>query len=82
MSRETPKNILRGFNQVYLQTVQETQGQSTLEYALVTAALLSVFVCLGCLWHYGASGELQRLAEQAASHLVETLSGLRDICLF
>lgn len=61
---------------------RENMAQATLEYVLVMAAFLSVIIGLGTLWRFGALGELQALAQSAASHLVETLSGLRDICLF
>lgn len=60
----------------------ERQGQSTLEYALVLGAFMVLILALGALWRLGAKGELQRLAESASSHIVDSLFGVFDIVMF
>lgn len=61
---------------------RDASGQSTVEYAVVLAASMAMVLGLGALWKLGAQGRLQELAEQAASHVVQSLGGFRDILLF
>lgn len=61
------------------------QGQSTLEYALVLFAFLSLVVGLAAVWHAGRDGHLLKLATAAASHLFgagNTLNEVNDLVLF
>ena len=51
-------------------TVQE-RGQSSVEFALVFAAVLCVIVGLGSLWHLGDNGTIVDHAASAASHHVQ-----------
>lgn len=46
----------------------ETCGQSTLEYALVLMAFLSMMAALGLVWHSARDGTLVRVATDAAAH--------------
>ena len=59
----------------------ERTAQGTLEYALVTAAVLAVVAGLAAVWHAGRGGALAGLVERAASHALEGLGPL-DIALF
>lgn len=61
---------------------KDESGQSTVEYAVVLLASLSTVLALGLLWKLGAQGKLQELAAQAASHLLQSLGGFRDIVLY
>lgn len=67
---------------------REERAQSTVEYAIVTVALLSIVAALACLWRAGEDGQLARLAERAASHTIESSSvvdaaaGAKDIALY
>lgn len=60
----------------------EEAGQSTLEYAAILWAFLSVCLAIGALWKLGAQGQLQELAAGACSHITGALGGFRDIVLF
>lgn len=59
----------------------ETRAQATVEYAIVTVAVLSMVLALGVLWHAGEGGALVRDAEQSASHALNAYGAL-DIALF
>lgn len=61
---------------------KECCGQSTLEYALLLGAFLVVITALAAIWKLGLQGELARLSSEAASHVVGSLAGFRDIALF
>lgn len=61
--------------------VLERAAQGTLEYALVTVAVLAVVVGLAAVWHAGRDGALAGLVERAASHALEG-PGPLDIALF
>ena len=43
-------------------------GQSTVEYLVILAALVSAVIALGLLWHAGRDGALVGLATASASH--------------
>lgn len=61
------------------------RGQSTVEYALVLMAFLSMSLTLGILWHAARSGRLLDLATQASSHQLgggDALGEARDLALF
>lgn len=47
----------------------QSSGQSTLEFALVTFALVAVLVALGALWRWVAANGLVERAIAAASHV-------------
>ena len=60
------------------------RGQSTVEYALVLLAFLSVAVALAVVWHAGKSGLLDR-AVGSSSHRLgggDMLGSFRDILLY
>ena len=44
------------------------RGQSTVEYAVVLAAFLSMLLALGALWHMTKSGLVLDMARDASSH--------------
>ena len=46
-------------------------GQSTLEYALVLMAFVSMVVAMGALWHAAHDGSLLERARRYASHNLE-----------
>lgn len=68
--------------------LREESAQSTVEYAIVTVALLSIVLAIAGLWRAGADGRLAALVERAASHGVAPLSvidaatGAKDIALY
>lgn len=59
-------------------------GQSTLEYALVLVAFLSMVAALGLAWHAARDGTLVRMATNAATHQASggTLAWLQDLLGF
>ncbi len=60
-------------------------GQSTVEYALVVVAFLSILLALGVVWHSGRQGALLERAIDASSHQVggsDVHGALRDVVLF
>ncbi len=61
------------------------RGQSTVEYALVLIAFLTMALTMGAIWQAGRDGTLLRLAVGAASHGAGDgglLGAARDIALF
>lgn len=61
------------------------RGQSTVEYALVLIAFLTMALTMGAIWQAGRDGTLLRLAVGAASHGSGDgglLGAARDIVLF
>lgn len=62
----------------------EAGGQSTLEYALVLMAFLSMLTALGLVWHAARDGALVRAATDASAHqaLGGTASWLQDLMGF
>ena len=46
------------------------KGQGTVEFALVTAAFLSITLCLGVLWNKAHDGAFIELAESSAPYQV------------
>lgn len=61
------------------------RGQSTVEYALVLLAFLSMCTALAALWHVARDGRLLDLAVGASSHQLggdDPLGAARDIVLF
>ena len=60
-------------------------GQSTVEYALVLVAFLSIAIALAGVWHVSRSGRLLDRAVEASSHQLgggDALGSWRDISLF
>lgn len=53
------------------QLFKNEDGQSTVEYAIVTAALLVVVLALGLLWNLGDDGIFVDHAQSSASHHLE-----------
>lgn len=63
----------------------EQDGQSTVEYAVVLAAGLSVVVALGVLWHAARGGALLGLVERACAYALggdSALGAWQDVLLF
>ncbi len=56
-------------------------AQATVEYALVTSAVVAIVVGLAAIWRAGERGVFQDLVSQAASHALDAL-GTLDIALF
>lgn len=59
----------------------EERAQGTVEYAMVTVALLAIVVALALLWRAGEEGVLVGLAQDAASHQLDG-TGALDIALY
>ena len=68
--------------------LREESAQSTVEYAIVTVALLSIVLAIAGLWRAGADGRLAALVERAASHgvappsVIDAATGAKDIALY
>ena len=71
-----------------LDVLREESAQSTVEYAIVTMALLSIVLAIAGLWRAGTDGRLAALAAQAASHgvastsVIDAAEGVKDIALY
>lgn len=71
-----------------LDVLREESAQSTVEYAIVTMALLSIVLAIAGLWRAGADGRLAALAARAASHgvastsVIDAAAGAKDIALY
>lgn len=70
-----------GWKGAWAALARETRAQSTVEYAIVTAALLAVITGIAVIWRGGEDGVFARLVEDAASHLFSGTGGL-DIALY
>ena len=59
-------------------------GQSTVEYALISAAFLALIIGLGFLWRSVASGEFEDHAVLSASHHIQSsaVGGCVDVLLY
>lgn len=68
--------------------LREESAQATVEYAIVTVALLSIVLAIAGLWRAGADGCLAALVDRAASHdvastsVVDAAAGAKDIVLY
>ena len=68
--------------------LREESAQSTVEYAIVTVALLSVVLAIAGLWRAGTDGRLAALVERAASHgvvpssVIDAAEDAKDIALY
>ena len=66
----------------------EDLAQSTVEYAIVTVALLAIVVALAGIWRAGTEGKFAELAEKSSSHVVtgagalDAAAGAKDISLY
>jgi len=63
----------------------EQAGQSTVEYAVVLAAGLSMVVALGALWHAASGGALLGIVERACAYALggqSPLGAWQDVLLF
>jgi len=56
--------------------LREESAQATVEYAIVTVALLSIVLAIAGLWRAGADGRLAALVERTASHGVPSTAGV------
>ena len=71
-----------------LDVLGEESAQSTVEYAIVTMALLSIVLAIAGLWRAGTDGRLAALAARAASHgvastsVIDAAEGAKDIALY
>lgn len=71
-----------------LDVLREESAQSTVEYAIVTMALLSIVLAIVGLWRAGTDGRLAALAARAASHgvastsVIDAAAGAKDIALY
>ena len=61
--------------QWHKRALADERGQGTVEYAVVTAALLCVVLGLAALWRMASSGELLAHALLSASHHVQGALG-------
>lgn len=68
--------------------LDEELAQGTVEYAIVTVALLAIVIALASVWRAGTDGAFSGLVERAASHALAAggadgaLSGAKDIALY
>ena len=68
--------------------LREESAQTTVEYAIVTVALLSIVLAIVGLWRASTDGRLAALVERAASHgvastsVIDAATGAKDIALY
>ena len=68
--------------------LREESAQATVEYAIVTVALLSIVLAIAGLWRAGADGRLAALVDRTASHgvtstsVVDAAADAKDIVLY
>lgn len=60
-----------------LYKVKDSSGQSTVEFAIVTAALLIIVIALSLLWKLGDGGIfVEHVISSASHHLQEAAAGI------
>lgn len=69
------KGAVRASNNFIRVKIHESQGQSTVEYALVLSAVLCIVVAIGSLMNLLHDGTFIRHAINAASHNIESVFG-------
>lgn len=57
-------------------------GQASLEYLLVSLALVAMIAALGTLWHAVADGRFAEVAETGVSHALSMPEGVADALFF
>lgn len=67
--------------------LREDSAQSTVEYAIVTLALLSIVLAIAGLWRAGTDGHLAALVERAShgiapASIIDAATGAKDIALY
>ena len=55
----------------FIKKIENIEGQSTVEFVIVTAALLLVVITLGMFWNLGDNGIFVDHAQSSASHHLE-----------
>ena len=61
----------------------EESAQSTVEYAIVTVALLSIVLAIAGLWRAGTDGRLAAASHGVApSSVIDAATGAKDIALY
>ena len=64
---------------------RDESGQSSVEYALVLLAFLSLVVALSCVWQAAHEGRILAIAREASSHNAEggvSVGLLQDVTAF
>ncbi len=84
MPLQTASTACRRALSIALRRAGLQSGQSTVEFALVTAAFLVVVVGLGALWRLVSGGALVEHALATASHCIERASpqAMADVLLY
>ncbi len=84
MPSRTVSTACRGAKRLARCRACAQSGQSTVEFALVTAAFLTVVIGLGALWRLASGGALVEHALATASHCVEQASpqAMADVLLY
>lgn len=78
-------NRRKAMGEWHVRVPWESQGQASVEYALVLVAFLSMVAAFACIWHAGKEGRLLRQATEAASHQLEwgdVRGSVRDLALY
>lgn len=67
-----------------LQKIKNTQGQSTVEFALITIAFIALLIGCGALWRAFDEGLFVEHATKSASHHVDVVypGAMRDVLLY
>ena len=71
-----------GWNQQLVGKVVRDSGQSTVEFAVVTAGFLAVTVALGALWHALSDGLFVEHALAVASHHIQSVAPVTVVDIF
>mgnify|MGYP003371046944 FL=1 len=58
----------------------DRSGQSTVEYALVAAALSAIVLGLGALWRFASDGSVSQALARSLTHTLP--SGVLDVLAF
>lgn len=85
LSAKLYKSLRRLFSGCWIfKHIQSRCGQGSMEYALVTAAFLSMILALSALWHAWANKDLLQRSIDASSHTTAqgVIGDVQDILLY
>lgn len=77
-------DLHHGKHQQLVRHIVDEAGQSTVEFAVITAGFLAVTVALGAMWHAFGGGLLVEHAVAVASHHVQAVAPatITDVFLY
>lgn len=72
-----PQILKNAFNNLLKKFSKESNGQSTVEFAIVVAAMLTIVIAIAAMWKLGDRGMLiDHTLSSASHHLKDACAGI------